>query len=109
VPRTFYRIVATGTPSRVDFASNKARGRAPRGAEKEDASLWEGISVYDDRLAAERTARRFPVLGGFIAELRIPDDAPVTYRQTFQPTHYTLWAEPDLLVGLIVAVSTVQV
>jgi hypothetical protein len=109
VPRTFYRIVSTNPPTWIDFASNRLRGRAPRGAEKADPGLWDGISVYADRLDAARTARRYPLLGAFIAELEIPDDAPITIRQTFQPTHHTLQSDPHFLLEQVVGVSPVRV
>ena len=46
-------------------------------------------------------------MGRYIARLEIPDDAPVTSEQTGITGHYTLWADPAVLLGCVVSVVQV--
>ena len=102
-PLAFFRIVRGSRPTRQDFLSNKDKGLPPRGPEIDDPAEWAGISVFDTRERAERLARRRNfALGAFVAELRIPDDAPVLVRKTFGPGHYTLWGVPPVFLALVV-------
>jgi hypothetical protein len=105
MPYRFYRIVGTNPPGEIDFSSNKAKGLPPRGPELVDPELHDDISVWDSREGAVRTVRRYPKIGAFIAELVIPDDATVRFRQTGDPGHYSIWAEPQDLLALVTGVS----
>src|SRR5436190_23660679 len=100
----FYRIVKTSPPTPLDFASNRLKGLAPRGAEKQDARLWEGISMYAEKSQAEEPARRFPALGSYVAELQISEPSDIVAELTLRPGHYTVWGEPAALVRLVVLV-----
>ncbi len=95
----FHRTVQTDPPTVDDFASNRAKGWPPRGAEVGDPGLWDGISAMDTLERARKRARQFPQHGTFIAVLHIPPDAPITAARTLRtPGHYTLHgAAADLL------------
>jgi hypothetical protein len=102
-PLVFFRIVRASRPTPEDFLSNKEKGLPPRGPEIDDPAEWAGISMFDTRERAERLARRRNfALGAFVAELRIPDAAPVVVRKTFGPGHYTLWGAPETFLALVV-------
>jgi hypothetical protein len=109
VARTFFRIVTTNPPSVADFLSDKARGKA-RPTDPARRDLYEGLSVYATLAQAWRKARDLPVLGGYVAELRIPDDALVRVERTLRSSrgHHTLWGEPEDLLRFVVAVFAVE-
>ena len=99
---TFYRVVGVNPPERQHFTSNKARGKPPRGPERDDPELWEGLSVYNNEEAARIQAKRIPSLGSYLARLAIPTDSPISYKQTLtNPAHYTIWGDPEELLAII--------
>jgi hypothetical protein len=49
--------------------------------------------------------RSFPNLGTHIAVLHIPDDAPVRVERTRGPGHFTVWADPAVLLSYVIAVT----
>lgn len=71
------------------------------GNELIDPELWDEVSVWDTFQGARRVARFVPT---FIADLRIPDDAPIRVRQTGPRGHYSLKGDPDDLLAYVVAV-----
>lgn len=106
---TFYRIVKTAPPTVRDFTSNRALGKPPRGPERDDPTIWSGLSMYGDEGTARAQARRIPRLGAFLARLDVPHDGPIRCRQTgSNPAHYTVWGEPDDLLSVVVAVLPVE-
>lgn len=44
--------------------------------------LWDGLSVYDTLAGAETKARKSPMIGDFIAELRIVAGGSVRVERT---------------------------
>jgi hypothetical protein len=92
----FFRVVAGATPTERDFLSNRAKGLRPREAERADADLYDGLSVFRRRDDAWRIAHDFPRLGTHIAELRIGLRSGITGRPTRgrYPSHWTLWGDP---------------
>ena len=109
VYRIFHRTVKTDPPTSDAFRSNKAHGQPPRGPELDDLTLWEGISVMDTLERALKRARQFPIHGAFIAELRIPPDAPIAARRTLKtPGHYTLHGLPEELLACVEQVIPVE-
>src|SRR6266849_4946245 len=95
VARTFYRIVQTDPPTLADFTSHEARGRLPPDREPETLRLHAGLSVYATLAQARRKTRASPALGDYVAELQIPDDAPITWERTLTSSgHHTLWGPP---------------
>ena len=96
-----YRVRRTWPPTINDFLSNAARGSPPRGPERTWPELHSGLSVYLTPERAADVARRLPFAQA-IGELEIPDDAPVTIRKTLGPGHFTVWGDPDVLLGCVV-------
>lgn len=108
MPLTVHRIILTDPPAVDDFASNAAKGRAPRSGDADVLRLWDGLSVYATRAQAQREARGAPYLGSDVAELRIPDGADARFERTRGPGHHTLWADPTAALGWVVAVVPVD-
>lgn len=101
--RLFYRIARTNPTTLDDFLSNAARGR-PYPPDPEDARVWDGLSVYSTAAQARRQRRRSPVLGLFIAVLRVPLDGSIRIERTRGEGHHTIWGDPEVLLSLVVAV-----
>ncbi|MDQ3308127.1 MAG: hypothetical protein M3499_07210 [Actinomycetota bacterium] len=101
-----YRIVAHNPPTREDVLSYQELGIALTRRDPEALRLAAGISLYNTFQQARNQARRLPpAQRGFIAELRIPFDAPVTIeRSTSTRGHYTLWGSPDGILGYVARV-----
>ena len=95
-----YRVVRSWPPARLDFMSNAARGVPARGPEKTWPELHTGLSVFDSAQRAAEVARRLPFAGA-VCELEIPDDAPIRVRKTLGPGHFTVWGDPDALLGCV--------
>jgi len=105
---TFYRIVKSDPPNVQDFTSNKAQGKAPRGIERDEPSIWAGLSMYDRENEARGQARRIPKLGSFLARLEITESDSIQVRQTGgNPAHHTIWGDPQQLLTCVVAVLAV--
>ncbi|MDP8923143.1 MAG: hypothetical protein M3O34_09750 [Chloroflexota bacterium] len=102
--RLLHRIVRTDPPTLDDFLSNLARGR-PVPDDPEDARVWDGLSVYSTAAQARRKLRTSPVLGSFIAVLRVPLDGSTRIERTRGEGHHTIWGDPAMLMGLVVAVE----
>ncbi len=107
--RTLYRIVLTDPPTLYDMLSHEARGRQPHDNDPETLRLLRGISLYNTEQQARNTAARLPwSANAFIAELRIPFDAPVDVeRTTTSRGHHTLWGYPDVILGYVSRVTRV--
>jgi hypothetical protein len=106
--RRFYRIVMTNPPTVEDFKSNVERGKPLLSNDPRLRRLAEGISVSATFEQARNTAQTYPLLGSFIAELAIPEDAPfVTERTLRAPGHHTIWGEPEALLRRVVTIRPV--
>lgn len=107
--RSFFRIVTTVPATADDFSSNLVkRGPVPVRLQERLRALWDGISVHDTVEESRRQLREMPRLGCAIAELAVPDDAAVRIERTVpnNPGHHTLWADPNLLLSLVVAIHS---
>ncbi len=104
---TFYRIVRTDPPTERDFLSHHALGRRPVNPTPEVLAHWDGVSVYEREDQARGLARRRPWLGTYLAELRIPDGAPIRIHAWGSKGHYTLWADPGILNSCVTRVVPV--
>ena len=71
----------------ADFQSHVALGKLPITSDPTTRRMAEGISVFATLSQARRNARSFPDHGGFIAELSIPDLAPLTVARTGGVSH----------------------
>lgn len=107
--RTVSRVFKSGPSTWADFLSDEAKGK-PRPSSPGRLRLYDGLSVYATLSRARRKARGFPMLGNFLAEGRIPDDAPVRVERTMLGSagHHTLWAEPDVLLGCVSGMVSVR-
>ena len=106
--RTFYRIVKADPPIEYDFWSHQARGLSPPNNKPATLYVWDGISVYDLEARARRKASDFPLLGSYIAAIRVEGDDPIrAERTTSSRGHYTLWGEPALMLARVSSVVPV--
>jgi hypothetical protein len=73
------------------------------------AKLHSGLSVFRTQGQARRKAQDFPMLGRFVADLHIPDDAQLEAQRTIprSPGHHTLWATAHVLLDCVVTVEPV--
>ena len=105
---TLYRIVHHDPPEPADFLSNAALGKVLRRPTPETERWWRGISTSATEQQARVRAQQAPRLGGYIARLEIPSTASVTIEQTGRDKgHHTVWGDPALLCGFVVAVVPV--
>jgi hypothetical protein len=101
-----YRIVKTDPPTLQDFLSHRALGIPLRHPTSRALRLWDGVSVHRTREQAAALTAVSPRLGQYIAELRVTDGVGVRYElDNGKNGHCTVWAEPDVLLGLVVAVT----
>jgi hypothetical protein len=107
IPRTFFRVIRSQHPSWADFLSNLVRDQPPRRVEAADPLEWAGVSVFDSLGEARSRASSFPVLGRYIAELRLPEGVPVLIRPSVGVGHWTLVGGPGIMLGLVVRVVPV--
>jgi hypothetical protein len=102
--RLFYRIVKTNPPTLLDFRSGKAKGEEPPD-DPRLLAVFDGISVFSKLSQARRKRRRSPVLGQYVAVLRVPTDGSVRFERTFRDEgHHTIWADEALLRSFVVSV-----
>jgi hypothetical protein len=108
-----FRIVRNADLNALEFVqsfrSHAELGLPPRPGSPEltHPLIYQGISVYESREAAVETARRFPQIGGYVAELLISPDSGVRYLRWGARGHLTLWGEAVKLA--LTAVDTMIV
>lgn len=75
----------------------------PREDELRDPRQYAGVSTWNRRDRAEKQARVFPWLGGFLVELLVPDDddpgEPVAVFHTRSNGHFTVVTTPSRLLS----------
>ena len=111
MPETFYRLVKHNPVTREDVLSYADLGIISIDDPPEIRRLKGGISVNRTLRQARNRALALSSLRdhAFIAELRIPDGAPVTFERTgHQKGHHTLWGDPDDFVTYVVSVVRVD-
>jgi hypothetical protein len=96
---TLYRIAKNNPATLEDFWSEYSMGREPRGLEDLSLLFWFGVSLWATDAQARRKAEKWPVLGGFIAELDVPVSKFIVLRRTLVRGHHTAWALPAQLLG----------
>ncbi len=106
--RTYWRIALTNPPTRRDFLSHAALGRRLLDPDPQRVRHAEGTSVYATEAQARRQARRYPILGGWLAEVRLPAGGAVEVERTLgRPGHHTIWGDPDVLLANVIQVVPV--
>jgi hypothetical protein len=109
---TVFRIVRIGDvedPAFVDsFRSHAELGLPPRGPEAVHEVIYEGVSVFETREAATETARKWPQIGQYVAELRLTHETGVLYLRWGPSGHLTLWADALTLTGTAVDTMPVE-
>ncbi len=81
----------------------------PRNIEKRAASIHMGLSVYTTLEQAAETARKWPVIGSFVAQLELSAGHGFNFADTGPPGHLTLWADPVKLARTAGDISSVEV
>ena len=104
-----FRIVRSLTPVRQDVLSDKARGK-PLPLDPRLSNLHDGLSMFATLAQALQKARRYPVLGQYIAEIRLTRGPFVRVERTIDRSqgHHTVWADPDALLQSIVRIVPVM-
>ncbi len=107
---TSYRIVESNPPTLRDFLSDRAKGKRSS-LDPTKAHLHDGLLVYSTLKQARRKALDlYPLLGTFVAELRIPADSAIASARTLKGSrgHHTLVGPPEDLLACVVAVVPVR-
>jgi hypothetical protein len=109
VPYFAYRIVKTSVPDAEAFKSHAERGdMPPKGISQEGLNDWDGVSVFETEEQAVRHARRLNWrLGRFIAELYIPDEAPISRDGADERGHFNLRAAGAVIVRYVNRVTAI--
>lgn len=107
LPRSAFRVVQSDPPTAWDLTSSASRGRRIRQPGSRAEDLSRGISVFATEEQAVEQARRYPHLGRYVAEIRVVPDARLE-RTGSRIGHYTLWTEPEILLGSVVRVIRVE-
>lgn len=90
---TFYRLVRTDPPPVDGFRSQREVARRPP---RPDALhlLTVGVSMFDTLEGALKVALRRPT---FVAEVVLKADRGISFAQTGQSGHHTIWGSPEAL------------
>jgi hypothetical protein len=106
--RLFYRIAMTNPTTLYDYQSAKERGR-PEPRSPERLAVWDGLSVYSTLNQARRKQRASPMLGSYIAVLRVPVDGSIRFQRSLGGDgHHTIWASARVLWDLEVFVEPME-
>jgi hypothetical protein len=106
-----FRIVKTDNIDDLElvnsFKSHYEIGRMPRGGAVRPAILHMGISVYLRPEDARETARKWPVIGAFVALLQLTSGQGFNIAETGHPGHRTVWGDPFKLRNTLVDIVSV--
>ena len=103
-----WRIAESNPPTLDDFRSHREKGIPLRRVTPDALRLWSGVSVYRTRDQAVALATSLPHLGGYVVCIRVPMDGSVPYElDNRRNGHCTVWAEPDVLLRMVVSVETI--
>ena len=102
-----YRIVQGAEATLEDFLSDEQRGKRPRDLTPEKWRRHTGRSVWLTEDNAHALAARFPQIGSYVAEVRLPPDATLEpFEKT--PDHNTVYADPNALLDRVVRIVPVR-
>lgn len=80
----------------LNFESDFAANRPPRGAQKRSAPIHMGLSMWISEQSARAKNDEFDgKLGDRIAMLDLDGKLGVWWAQTFSPDHMTVWGRPE--------------
>lgn len=96
-PEFVYRIIRHDPPTREDFLPPSLAGAVGERTRTIDPRLFTGISTFRTARQAAAVARRYPGLGSFIAEVRLPPGVR-SERTLRRRGHFTVWGDPDELL-----------
>jgi hypothetical protein len=100
-----YRITKTGDPQDpafVDsFKSHYELGMPPRRFETRSSVIHMGITTWQTESRAIGTARAFPKIGSFVAEMVLTGNNGFNYAETGPPGHFTVWGDPLKLAAAV--------
>jgi hypothetical protein len=106
-----FRIVKTDQQDdalAASFTSSFALDRPPRGWEQRSVVIQMGLSMFERTSQAASTARRFPIIGSFVARVRLTPNLGFGTADTGPPGHVTVWGRPLQLVAAVVDISSVD-
>lgn len=107
-----YRITKSDRPYDLvlldSFKSNYELDRPPRKVEIISTPQHMGISVYTQLERARQTARAFPQIGDFVAEVELGPESGAAFALTAEPGHLTVWGRPLVLVALVTDIVPVE-
>lgn len=85
-----YRITRSNPPDLADFSS-KAQLQIPCPVPDPDVRRrWTGLSLFGTEAQAQRAAKRFPMLGAYIAALDLPSGIGGPVEESAWPQHFFL-------------------
>ena len=67
-----------------------------------------GLSMFERPDQAAATALQFPVIGGFLAHVRLTADGGFGAADTGPPGHLTVWGRPVQLLKAVVDIASVD-
>ena len=103
--RFFYRLVRSAAPVLEDFTPAALKG-GPRPSDPARLAVWDGLSVFSTLAQARRKQRTSPILGAYVAVLRVPTDGSVRFERTLGGDgHHTLWDNPASLMAMVVTIE----
>ena len=100
--RTLFRIVSAAKPTVDDF---RPSGRVAPNQKEDTQRLRDGVSMLKTLAQARRRARAL-AMGDYIAEVELP--MTIRAERTLSRGHHTVWAAPDVLLGLVTRVYPVK-
>jgi hypothetical protein len=98
---SFYRLVRSDPPMLDSFRSQRELGGRRQPRPNALFLLAVGVSMFDTLDGALRVALRRPVL---VAEVMLKADRGISFAQTGQPGHHTIWGTPETLRDCVVRV-----
>ena len=94
-----FRLLGSDEPRAVDFRSNQEKGRPPF-----EGCPWLqhcGLSMFEHAEQAIMVARFQPLV---IVQVELSKEAGFMLAKTFGPGHYSVWGDPEALMGQAIVV-----
>jgi hypothetical protein len=111
-PMDVFRIVRSDVPEDPvllnSLRSHYELGEEPRKVERSSTVLHMGISTYFAAGVAHGTAKRFPVIGEFVARLTLRPGQGFGFVHTGHRLHLTVWGDPIKLHEAVADIKPVQ-